>query len=42
LQRWDEAAVHQPAIHQDGAGTTFPLSATFLGARQAESVPQDV
>src|SRR6266481_2152318 len=42
LKSRDEAAIHQLAIHQDGARTTFAFSATFLRAGQPELSSQDI
>src|ERR1700675_3646921 len=42
LKSRDEAAIHQLAIHQDGARTTLALSATFLRAGQPELLPQNI
>src|ERR1700674_5008915 len=42
LKSRDEAAIHQLAIHQDGARTTFTFSATFLRAGYPELLPQDI
>src|SRR6266849_3711118 len=42
LKNRDKAAIHQLAIHQDRARTTFTFSATFLRASQPELLPQDI
>src|SRR5467141_2367793 len=42
LKSRDEAAIHQLAVHQDGARTTFTFSATFLRAGQPKLLSQDI
>src|SRR5580704_560845 len=42
LQHRNQAAVHQLAIHQHGAGTALPLAAAFLGAGKTNLCPQNV
>src|SRR6266853_3695169 len=42
LKSRDEAAIHQLAIHQDGARTALTFSATFLRAGQPKLLSQDI
>src|SRR6266404_8300989 len=42
LKSRDETAIHQLAVHQDGARTTFTFSATFLRAGQPKLLSQDI
>src|SRR6266404_2686613 len=42
LKSRDEAAIHQLAVHQDGARTTLTFSATFLRAGQPKFLAQDI
>ncbi len=42
LQRGDKTAVHEKAIHEDGARAALAFAATFFCARQSELMAQQV
>src|SRR5580700_9332750 len=42
LKDWDETAIHQRSIDQDGAGAAFAFSAALFRSGQGELVAQDV
>jgi hypothetical protein len=42
LQRRNQAAIHQHAIHDDGTRSALAFAATFFGARQVKFFAQDI
>src|SRR5437899_5864296 len=42
LKHWNEAAIYQRSVHQNGARAAFALSTTFFRSRQSKLVSQHI